>query len=391
MKEKKILLLLIACSLLLSGCWDESEPERLVYANGLGVDYKDGKIILYLQIINLNGLAQTEGGGGGSTSKADVGRAEGKTMEEATFNLYHTLDRRLYWGHLSFVVLSEEAIKAGILQQAADFIDRYRETRYRMYFFATQDSLKEIMLINPIESISLAFSKFSDPDANYRQSSFIQAINLRELIIDLDEPAHQAKLPIIKLTNQWSTQDGPKKEPLIESIAVVSDHELIGILPKHIMNGARLVNKSFARDSVSLSMSSNKNTTTSVLVYDKKVKIKPVVEKDGKVRFHIKIKLNANAQTMTEKKKRKELENKLKQAIHNNIYETYHFTRKKGIDIFKLSQVLYRDNNKAWKRVQKNGEIPLEEDTIKSLSLDIQLKSSGKIKLTPLFDEEEKQ
>ncbi|MFJ8257214.1 Ger(x)C family spore germination protein [Peribacillus asahii] len=389
MREKKILLLLIACSLLLSGCWDESEPERLVYAHGLGVDYKDGKIILHMQIINLSGLAQTEGGGGGSTSKADVGRAEGKTMEEATFNLYHTLDRRLYWGHLSFVVLSEEAIKAGILQQAADFIDRYRETRYRMYFFVTQDSLKEIMLIDPIESISLAFSKLSDPDANYRQSSFIQAINLRELIIDLDEPAHQAKLPIIKLTNQWSAQDGPKKEPLIESVAVVSDHKLIGILPKHIMNGARLVNKNFARDSVSLS--SNQNTTTSVLVYDKKVKIKPVVEKDGKVRFHIKLKLKANAQTMTEKKKRKELENEIKQAIHNEIYKTYHFTRKKGIDIFKLSQVVYRDNNKAWKRIQKDGKIPLEEDTIKSLSLDIKFKNSGKIKLTPLFDEEEKQ
>ncbi|MFJ8267567.1 Ger(x)C family spore germination protein [Peribacillus asahii] len=391
MREKKILLLLIACSLLLSGCWDESEPERLVYAHGLGVDYKDGKIILYMQIINLSGLAQTEGGGGGSTSKADVGRAEGKTMEEATFNLYHTLDRRLYWGHLSFVVLSEEAIKAGILQQAADFIDRYRETRYRMYFFVTQDSLKEIMLIDPIESISLAFSKLSDPDANYRQSSFIQAINLRELIIDLDEPAHQAKLPIIKLTNQWSAQDGPKKEPLIESVAVVSDHKLIGILPKHIMNGARLVNKNFARDSVSVSLSSNQNTTTSVLVYDKKVKIKPVVEKDGKVRFHIKLKLKANAQTMTEKKKRKELENEIKQAIHNEIYKTYHFTRKKGIDIFKLSQVVYRDNNKAWKRIQKDGKIPLEEDTIKSLSLDIKFKNSGKIKLTPLFDEEEKQ
>ncbi|USK71225.1 Ger(x)C family spore germination protein [Peribacillus asahii] len=389
MKEKKILLLLIACSLLLSGCWDESEPERLVYANGLGVDYKDGKIIIYMQIINLSGLAQSEGGGGGATSKADVGRAEGKTIEEATFNLYHTLDRRLYWGHLSFVVLSEEAIKAGILQQAADFIDRYRETRYRMYFFVTQDSLKEILLMNPIESISLAFSKLSDPDANYRQSSFIEAINLRELIIDLDEPAHQAKLPIIKLSNQWSAQDEPRKEPLIESAAVVSDHKLIGILPKHIMNGARLVNKNFARDSVSLS--SNKNTTTSVLVYDKKVKIKPVVEKNGKVRFHIKMKLNANAQTMTEKKKRKELENELKQAIHNEVYKTYHFTRKKGIDIFKLSQVLYRDNNKAWKRIQKNGEIPLEEDTIKSLSLDIKFKNSGKVKLTPLFDEEEKQ
>ena len=63
MKTMKNTLILLLCVSILSGCWDSNEPERLVYANGLGIDYKDGKVIVYLQIINVKGLAKSESGG----------------------------------------------------------------------------------------------------------------------------------------------------------------------------------------------------------------------------------------------------------------------------------------------------------------------------------------
>ena len=62
------------------------------------------------------------------------------------------------------------------------------------------------MLVNPLDNIALAFSKLSDPRDNYKQSSFIEAVNLRELIIHMDEPRHEVHLPILKITKQWSTK-----------------------------------------------------------------------------------------------------------------------------------------------------------------------------------------
>jgi len=386
MKKKKLCLLLIVCSLLLSGCWDANEPERLVYANGIGIDYKNGKIVVYIQIVNLGSLAKTESGAGGSKSNADVGRAEGNTFEEAIFNLYHTSDRRIYLGHLSFVVFSEQAIKAGAIKHIGDFLDRFRETRYRMYFFATKDSIKDIMLVSPIENISLAFSKLSDPHDNYRQSSFIPPIDLRELIINFDEPPHQAQIPFLQISKKWTAQDGPKKELLIEKAAIISDNKLISILPREIMNGARLTNEEFVRDSVYLSK--RRNADISVLVYDKKLKIKPVVDKDGKVRFDIKLKVNANIQMLKKQETVNALKKEISQAMRAEVYRTYHFTRKQKIDIFRLSETLYRDDNKTWKKVQKNGLVPLEEDTIKSLSINVQLKNSGKMELSPIIGEQ---
>ncbi|USK81565.1 hypothetical protein QRD90_06465 [Peribacillus frigoritolerans] len=98
MKMKCTFILLLSV-FVLAGCWDSNEPERLMYANGLGIDYKNGKVLVHLQIINMKGLAKSESGGDPSSlSAADVGTATGNTLEEALFNLYHTADRRIYWG-----------------------------------------------------------------------------------------------------------------------------------------------------------------------------------------------------------------------------------------------------------------------------------------------------
>ena len=379
---------ILSLVLILSGCWDSNEPERLVYAHGVGVDYKDGKVIVHLQIINLQGLAKTEAGGDPSSKNAsDVGTGTGNTLEEAIFDLYHTSDRRIYWGHLSFVIFSDEAIKAGGFKKTVDFLDRYRETRYRIYFYMTTGSIKEAMLISPIENISLAFSKLSDPEGNYKQSSFIPPIDLRELIIDMDEPAHFVSLPRMKVTKQWSGQKEKKKDLLLDSIAVISENKIKTIFPKHAMKGARLVNKNFVRDNVTLYPGTKQDT--SVIVYEKKVKMTPVIEKDGKVRFHIKMKLKSSVETMKVDASPKEYKKELKRILKKEIKHTYKFAQENKVDLFRFSETLYRKDIKKWKEIQKNGEIPLEDDTIKSIKIEVKLQNTGKQKLSPIFEEQD--
>ncbi|MEJ9229403.1 Ger(x)C family spore germination protein [Peribacillus butanolivorans] len=385
MKTMKNTLILLLCVSILSGCWDSNEPERLVYANGLGIDYKDGKVIVYLQIINVKGLAKSESGGDPSTlSQADVGHASGNTLDEAIFNLYNTSDRRIYWGHISFVIFSEEALKAGGLRYTADFLDRYRETRYRIFFFMTKDPIKDAMLISPIENISVAFSKLSDPDGNYNQSSFIPPINLREIIIELDEPAHQVAIPLLKITEQWTGQKKKKQDLLMERVAIISENKIKTILPRKVMNGGRWFNKDFVRDSVTI-FPETKNDAF-VVIYDKKFKIIPVVEKSGTVRFDVKMKLKASVEMMIKDITRQQFEKEIKRSIKKEINKSYQYTQKRDIDLLRLSETLYRMDNKAWKKVEIKGRIPLEEDTLRSIQIDVEIQDTGKQRLTPIFD-----
>lgn len=388
MNPKKIVLLIICC-FFLSGCWDHNEPEQLLYINGIGIHYNEnGDVEMYIQIINLQGLAKQESGGGPSTIKqAEVGRAVGKTMEEAAFNLYHTVDRHMFWGHLTYVVFSEDAVKKGAIEDIADFIDRFRETRYRTYFFMTKDSIKDILLVKSLDNIPLGFSKLSDPIDNYQQTSFIEPVNLRELILQADEPAHQIHLPVLKITEQWADEKKKQKNLLMEDMAFVANNTLIEIVPKKKYQGARIINKHFIRDLLVLHPGPNRHL--SVVLYDKKTKISPVTEPDGKVRFNIKMDAKAVLQMSKYHMGRKEIEKEIKKEIKYEIHRTYNYTRKRDIDVLRLSEELYRKDNKKWKEIQKDGRIPLEEDTIKSITINVKLQNTGRNNINELFIEEE--
>ena len=382
MTWKKLFPFLLCC-LFLTACWDADEPERLVYVNGVGIDYKDGKMVIYLQIFNMSSLAKTQGGSG-TMNRADIGRAEGKTLDEALFNLYHTTNRRVFWGHLTYVVFTEEALRHNMLQNSTDLFDRYRETRYHTYFFVTASPLEKVMSIGPVENISLAFSKLTDPKDTYKQSSLIRPVSMRDLIIKLNEPTHQAALPFIKIKKEWieESSDKTKDNFLIEEYAVVERNKYIGVFPKDKIQGARFNYKDFTRDNIDLYKGTDK--AAGVIIYDKKAKVTPVI-KEGKATFKMKLTAKASMEIAEEDMNRKEIQKDIAKAIRKELLRTYHFGRKKNVDVYRLSETLYRQNNKTWKKIEHDGLIPLEEDTIESIDIDVQLQNAGKHLLLPIL------
>ena len=86
MNKKITLIVSLTAVLLLSGCWDVTEPQRMYYVDGIGIDYKDGQYEIYMQIINFANVAKTEGPSP-QGAQSEIGFAKGKTMEEAFFKL----------------------------------------------------------------------------------------------------------------------------------------------------------------------------------------------------------------------------------------------------------------------------------------------------------------
>ncbi|MFJ8513167.1 Ger(x)C family spore germination protein [Lysinibacillus xylanilyticus] len=103
MKKKIIFLSSLATSLLLSGCWDVTEAQRMYYVDGLGIDYKDGQYEIYLQLINFSNVAKSENPNPQAV-QGEVGQSKGKTLEEALFKLYRSIDQKLFWGHMTFII-----------------------------------------------------------------------------------------------------------------------------------------------------------------------------------------------------------------------------------------------------------------------------------------------
>lgn len=110
------------------------------------------------------------------------------------------------------------------------------------------------------------------------------------------------------------------------------------------------------------------------------------MDKNGKVRFDIKMKVKASVEMLIKGATRDQYEKEIKRAIKKEIKTTYQYTQKRDIDLFRLSEKLYRKDIKAWKKVETNGRIPLKEDTLRSIQIDVQIQDTGKHRLTPIFE-----
>lgn len=90
-------LLIIGLTTLLAGCWDITEPQRMYYINAVGVDYENDEYIVYLQVINFADVAKSIQPSA-TVAPAEVGRATGKTIEEAIYKLYRSSDQEIFGG-----------------------------------------------------------------------------------------------------------------------------------------------------------------------------------------------------------------------------------------------------------------------------------------------------
>ncbi len=84
----------LALILLLTGCWDMKEAQNINFITALGVDYADGRFIIYAQLLDFAEIAKHEGAVETGNGKVWIGKGEGKTIDEALISLYPASQQR---------------------------------------------------------------------------------------------------------------------------------------------------------------------------------------------------------------------------------------------------------------------------------------------------------
>jgi len=382
-KRKFFLFVIFVSAFSLTGCWDSNEPEQMVYIHGLGIDYKDDKYVVYLQIVNPSLLAKSEVAGGGTESKVVVGRGLGKTLNKAIFQVYRSSQRRIFWGHLSYLVFSEEAVKKGALKATIDLTDRYRETRYSTLMYVTREPLNQLLTAVPPLEMSTVLSKLSDPEPTYKQSSLIKPIDLRELLISLNEPPHEATIPYVRLNkNSWESDKDVIKAIQIAGGAFVTTDTLKVIFPNKKIRGLKWLNEDLSREEISINKELSK---TSLLVEEIKIKKIPIIHKET-IRFHLSIDITTVLSELVAQENLKSIEKRTEEILKKQIRETYLEGVKKDVDMYRLSETTYRKEPKAWKFFEKNGKIPLSKDSLQKITVNVKLVQGAKQRKYPTLE-----
>ena len=129
------------------------------------------------------------------------------------------------------------------------------------------------------------------------------------------------------------------------------------------------------RGNLTFKLDSNKSFT--VELEEKYFNVKPLI-KGNQVQFEVAIKVDVILNGF----KRKATENEIRKGVIKKVREeiktTYEAGLKLDVDIYRLSEHLYRNNVKVWKTLENNGKIPLTEESIRIINVEIDKIKSGR-------------
>ena len=242
---RKLALILLCISVLLTGCWDYQEVDRLASVIAIGLDrIPENKIvILTVQIASPKAKGsskQSDGQGGGGAYT--IMNSEGKSLSEAIRNLGKQSSRRILLSHCKLIVLGKDLAETGI-GEILDDLKRDREFRRTDWILTTDKTAKEILEKDitmeqvPGRGLDLILQLF-------RKRGRVQPINLNDFFIQINEASNVSFTPLAQLedidkqvTNQLEKvvgrsldTEGKPKTLTIGKTAVFNNLRMVGVL-----------------------------------------------------------------------------------------------------------------------------------------------------------------
>ena len=371
----KRFIFLMLCCLLLAGCWDVDEPDRMLYIFGLGVDYKDGEYIIHAQIIDFSNIAKSEQPNSPDAVQAEVGTAKGTTPSEAFYNLYRVLDEKLFWGHFSFVVFSENTLKDGRANILINTFIRFHETRYNTWVYVTKNDVKEVMLTTPVINKAISLSKLADPLNSYHQDSFTEPMNFRRLIIHLNEPGHETKIPLVSIYDKWETTKEEDTTYHLHGVAVITPDEFKGFIEDDDAAGLQWLSEKSIRSGITTETSTKEKMSVTLTNISSK---RTAIVNDSTVQFDISVSVVATVSGFHGTITNDEIKQAVMKQLEKDIRQTYTKGLELDADVYRLSETLYREHVREWKKIEKDGKIPLDENSLRNISIHVTKVNSGR-------------
>ena len=373
------LLLLTIVTLYLSGCWDAKIIEEMYYVIGIGIDYDTevDEYICYTQYVDFNAVATGEGKPAEEIPPW-IGRGRGKTINLAFNHLYEEAQHRIFWGHVSALIFTEEALKAGI-DKAFDALNRYPEFRYTPWVFGTRDSLMDIFSVTGMFQLSPLQTNMHHPMYTYEQRSILLPYQLNHFVRKIHEPGTTVILSNIDVSDliYYEAKDSKEKYRL-NGGHLIDNYEYKGWLDSERLMGYRWIDKHTFRSP--LVIEENGDALAIVSLINPDTEVTYTVE-NQKVFFEFDITFEGNVVEILGPITQEQIIQKAEEGIKEEIRQTYQEGLQLNVDVFSLREHLYREDIHLWKQLIKKDPFLLDEHSLKKIHVEVNLMNSGKMKL----------
>ena len=380
-KKTQIALLLLVCTLLLSGCWNSRELDELGIAVAIGIDKNDNdEFVLTVQVINPSEIATDA-----PTTRPPVSSytATGKTLFEAFRKMTTKSPRKMYLSQLRLVVFGSKIADEGIMQ-ALDLL--YRDHEYRTSFYITvakNANVQDILsVITPYEKIP-ANKIMNSIDSVEKSWGVGKSVSIDEVISTIRSTGESPVMSGILLegkeeigTNISNVEnvDAPTKVQ-IGGLAVFNKDKLVGWLTENESKGYNYATGNVNSSIVTHPCEDDEGSLTiEVLRSQASTDVKM---KNGKPVIKINITTEGNIGDvdcdidLSDPETLKKLSAEGEQDIKHMVKKTISVTQDKyDSDIFGFGSLIHRKEPKYWKTVEKNWP-----EQYKDLEVQINVKS----------------
>ncbi|MET3546352.1 Ger(x)C family germination protein [Paenibacillus favisporus] len=374
----KAIIVVLVCSLLLTGCWDLKAVQDMNIVTALGIDYKKDHYVVYVKLTDFSAVGTKEGSGDSKPASTWVGVGEGPTVLLAINDIYRSAQHHTLWTHVKAIVMTNSAL--GKLEDIFDSLLRSRELRYTSWVYGTDKPIESIFMADTTLNQSPLMLEMFEPKETYKQRSAIMPIQLQKLVNSIREPATSVLLPVLSVTDRkWMANQKDKTPSMMEltGVYVINKGANEGRVAEEDMMGARLIRYShMLRYPFSIPEKHGLNNTLNLTGPHTKITLAP----DTSDRLNINISLTVNAtvlETHTQAgMSEHQMEQQAQSILKKDILKEFNDAKDKNIDLFGLEEWLYRHHNDSWKRYVSRGPI-LPKINIKDVSVKVIIKHSN--------------
>ncbi|MEC0203028.1 Ger(x)C family spore germination protein [Paenibacillus lautus] len=374
---KRAWILVCIVSLLLSGCWDNKEVQDINYITAMGVDYKDDKYIIYVQMLDFATIAKQESSKPTEKAPIWVGRGTGTTLTEALIDLYTSSQQRVSWGHVTALVLSESVLKPKQLSQVFDLTNRSQEIRYTKWIYGTKDKMEDLFSVSPFFQLSPLHSLLHEPRESYIQFSFIRPIQFVNFIRLYREKAATVVLPSLHISNQnWS--ENLKQHPILEVNGgfLIKNKEMMGWLKRSDLLGIRWL--ASPQTHAAIVVQTNGEAIGSIRLEKPQSSIE-VIRKPDDASYRIKLNVIGTVQNIYKQVGFKEMKRLTEDTLRKEMQNTFHKAALIHADPYDLCLQLYRTDPKLWKKLAKEKK-DIYDETALEFDIDVNIRYWGQRK-----------
>lgn len=374
-------ILLAASSMLLSGCWDRKEINKLgiVLMSSIDVD-ENGEIIGTVQVAMPQGGGAESGQGEESKKGFYTISASGKNIHEMFQHLQERSSRELFVSHRRILLIGQAMAEKGIVD-VFDYYTRDPDSRLKTYVFITKEKMAGDLLNITIPSEQIPGSAV----INLAKSNIATGSTLGSIV---SEMATKGIVPTIDVLEakpaSMLEKEGASWTFRLAGSAVIMDYKLAGFLDVEKMRGLMWMKDMLHNGVVTAQLTEGDNDEISFNITRTSRKVHFQFEEQN-IKVHVELKAdgpiyeNNSTIDLSDPLQIKVAEQALSRTITSRVEETIHTVQKDlKADVFGIGQHLYQSHPSKWREVEDEWQELFPEIEF-SVKTEVKVRRSGGI------------